>query len=320
MQTGCFYTRGVKFVKVFDAHCDVLWQLWRTEGKRSFEHDEDLHISFEQLKKKKGSIQCFAIYVPEGVPYSQRFEAALEMANIFHEQVLRSSHMKWIQTKEDVHNLTNEEIGAILTLEGCEAVGKEISKLHTLYNLGVRSVGLTWNYANLVADGALETRGAGLSLFGKEVVSSLNHHRMWTDVSHLSEKGFWDVMEIGEYPIASHSNCYHLCPHPRNLKDEQIKALIKKDGMIGVTFVPGFLTKKQVASIDDILRHVEHICMLGGEKNVGFGSDFDGIVTMVKNIKKYEDYNRIIEVLLKYYTEAQVKNFTYNNFVNHILF
>lgn len=307
-------------MKVFDAHCDVLWQLWKAKGKISFESDEGLHISFEQLKRRKGSMQCFAIYVPEEVPYAQRFDVALEMANIFHEQILPLPDVKLIRTKEDVQGLTEEDIGVILTLEGCEAIGKEISKLHTLYHLGVRSVGLTWNYANLVADGALETRGAGLSLFGKDVVKELNRYRMWTDVSHLSEKGFWDVIEMENHPIASHSNCYHICPHPRNLKDEQIKALIDKNGMIGVTFVPGFLTEKRVASIDDILRHIERICMLGGEKNVGFGSDFDGIVTMVKNIKRYEDYNRIIDALLKHYTEAQVKNFTYNNFVNHILF
>lgn len=307
-------------VKIFDAHCDVLWQLWRAKGKKSFEHSDDLHISFEQLKQKKDSIQCFAIYVPEEVPYAQRFDVALEMANIFHEQILPLPHIKWIKKKEDAEQLTNEDIGVILTLEGCDAIGKEISKLHTLYHLGVRSVGLTWNYANLVADGALETRGAGLSLFGQEVVEELNRYRMWTDVSHLSEKGFWDVMEHVDYPIASHSNSYQICPHPRNVKDEQIKALIEKNGMLGVTFVPAFLTDKPAASIDDILRHVEHICALGGEKNVGFGSDFDGIVTMVKNIKRYRDYDRIIEALLKRYTEEQVQNFTYNNFVNRISF
>lgn len=307
-------------MKIFDAHCDVLWQLWREKGKKTFEHSDDLHISFEQLKQKKGSIQCFAIYVPEEVPYVHRFDAALEMANIFHEQILPLPHIKWIQKKEDAVELTNEDIGVILTLEGCDAIGKEISKLHTLHHLGVRSVGLTWNYANLVADGALETRGTGLSLFGQEVVEELNRYRMWTDVSHLSEKGFWDVMEQADYPIASHSNSYQIRPHPRNIKDEQIKALIEKNSIIGVTFVPAFLTDKPMASIDDILRHIEHICALGGEKNVGFGSDFDGIVTMVKNIKRYHDYDRIIEALLKHYTEEQVQNFTYNNFVNHISF
>lgn len=102
----------------------------------------------------------------------------------------------------------------MLTLEGCEAIGESLTQLRTLLRLGVRSVGLTWNDANMVADGALEQRGGGLTRFGKEVVQLLNEQQCWTDVSHLSERAFWDVMELAHYPIASHSNAYTLCPHP----------------------------------------------------------------------------------------------------------
>ncbi|MDM5189483.1 dipeptidase [Bacillus sp. DX4.1] len=307
-------------MKIFDAHCDVLWQLWKANGKKDFQNDPSLHITFEQLQQRKGSIQCFAIYVPETVPYEQRFEVALAMVDIFYKQILSLPNMKLIQTKKDLQQLGENEIGAVLTLEGCEAIGKETMKLRTLYRLGVRSVGLTWNHANLVADGAMETRGAGLTTFGKEVVAELNSCRLWTDVSHLNEKGFWDVMEIATYPIASHSNCYHLCGHPRNLKDEQVKALIQKDGVIGVTFVPQFLTNHSPAYIDDILRHVERICSLGGERNVGFGSDFDGISEMVVGVKTYNHYEYIINELSKRYSETHVQRFLYDNFVNHMPF
>lgn len=307
-------------MKIFDAHCDVLWQLWMGKGKRTFQNDSLLHITYDQLTKKGGSIQCFAIYVPEEVPYGQRFAVALEMANIFHEQILALPNIKWIRTKEDIQQLGTDEIGALLTLEGCDAIGRELTKLQTLYYLGVRSVGLTWNYANLVADGALESRGAGLTLFGKKVVEDLNRYKIWTDVSHLSEKGFWDVMELADYPIASHSNSYELCPHPRNLTNEQIRALIQRDGMIGVTFVPMFLAANKSVCTDDILKHVEHVCMLGGERNVGFGSDFDGITETVVHVEKYEHYEYVINELLKRYKEEQVNNFIYRNFIHHIPF
>ncbi|MGG0184452.1 dipeptidase [Bacillus rhizoplanae] len=307
-------------MKIFDAHCDVLWQLWMGKGKKSFQNDSSLHITYDQLKQNGGSVQCFAIYVPEEVPYGQRFAVALEMTNIFHEQILALPNIKWIRTKEDIQRLGKDEIGALLTLEGCDAIGNELEKLKTLYYLGVRSVGLTWNYANLVADGALESRGGGLTLFGKKAVDELNRYKVWTDVSHLSEKGFWDVIELANHLIASHSNSYELCQHPRNLTNEQIKALIQKDGMIGITFVPMFLAANKSVCMDDILRHVEHVCMLGGEKNVGFGSDFDGITETVVHVERYEHYEYVINELLKRYKEEQVNNFTYRNFIHHISF
>ncbi|QWG29242.1 membrane dipeptidase [Bacillus mycoides] len=307
-------------MKIFDAHCDVLFQLWSAKGKKDFQNDSQLHITFEQLKKRKGSIQCFAIYVPETVAYENRFEVALQMIDIFHNEILSLPGMKFIQTKNDINMLKQDEIGALLTIEGCEAIGKEAMKLRLFYRLGVRSFGLTWNYANLLADGALEARGAGLTTFGRQVVQELNTLHLWTDVSHLNERSFWDVIEIAENPIASHSNCYQLCGHPRNLTDEQIRALIKKNSIIGITFVPQFLTNERQANIADILRHVEYICSLGGEKNIGFGSDFDGILETVVGVEAYRDYENIINQLCKKYSESTVERFLYENFIDRITF
>ncbi|MDR4983618.1 diguanylate cyclase [Bacillus cereus] len=307
-------------MKIFDAHCDVLFQLWSAKGKKDFRNDSQLHITFEQLKNRKGSIQCFAIYVPETVAYERRFEVALQMIDIFHSEILSLPGMKFIQTKDDINMLKQDEIGALLTLEGCEAIGKDVMKLRLFYRLGVRSFGLTWNYANLLADGALETRAAGLTSFGKQVVQELNVLHLWTDVSHLNERSFWDVIEIAKNPIASHSNCYKLCQHPRNLNDEQIGALIKRNSMIGVTFVPQFLTSERQAHVTDILRHVEYICSIGGEKNVGFGSDFDGILETVVNVTAYREYENVVNELYKHYDTSTVERFLYDNFVERISF
>ncbi len=306
---------------VFDAHCDVLWQIWRRKRRVAFNKADSLHVTLEDLKKGKGKLQCFAIYVPEEVPHEQRFETALEMIHIFYEDILKQhSEMKLVLTRKDILTLQEEEIGALLTLEGCDAIGSSLTRLQTLYRLGVRSVGLTWNYANAVADGALETRGAGLSDFGKQVVQQLNEYRLWTDVSHLSEQGFWDVMQLAHFPIASHSNCYSLCPHPRNLKDEQIRALIARNGRIGITFVPMFLTDGGPAAIMHILQHLEHICSLGGEHHVGFGSDFDGITETVHNLGRYAEYENLQNELVKHYTEEQIRSFLYGNFMKAVTF
>jgi membrane dipeptidase len=307
-----------KMMKIFDAHCDALLKLWLYPDIQ-FTDSPNLHVSYKALQAGKSKVQCFAIFVPENVRSGEKFDAAIEMIDIFYQKIVNAfPNIKLIRTKNDILNLKEQEMGALLTLEGCDAIGTSIERLRTLIRLGVISVGLTWNHANAVADGVLEQRGAGLSHFGKQVVNELNKHRVWTDVSHLSEKGFWEVIELSDYTIASHSNAYTLCQHPRNLRNEQIKALIEKDGMIGLTFVPEFLSNCGQASIDDILRHLEYVCSLGGERNVGFGSDFDGITTTVKGLNNFREYENLIESLLKQYSEEQTNRFLYQNFVEHL--
>ncbi len=285
----------------------------------SFEDGESLQVNNKYLKQAGSKIQCFAIYVPESVRVADRFNVALEMIDIFYEKIMKiHPNLQLILEKDDIHKLQDGEIGAILTLEGCDAIGADIVKLKTLHRLGVRSVGLTWNFANAVADGALEKRNAGLSNFGIEVVNINNQLKIWTDLSHLGEKSFWDTIEIARFPIASHSNAYSLFSHPRNLRDEQIEALIEKDGIIGITFVPYFLSKKTSdATINDIIRHIDHICALGGERNVGLGSDFDGIEHTVNGLENYSFYPNLINELQKYFTQEQINGICYQNFANH---
>jgi len=305
-------------MKIFDAHCDVLYKIWENK-QLSFADDTYLHVTYKGLCKYPGSIQCMAIFVPPEVPQSLKFNAALEMIDIFYEKILNPyDNIKVIFQKEDIHNLKKDEIGVMLTLEGCDVIDTDLIKLKTLYRLGVRSVGLTWNYANAVADGVLEERGGGLTNFGKTVVKELNRLRLWTDVSHLTERGFYEVLDLAKHPIASHSNAYKICPHPRNLTDQQIKGLIKKNGVVGMNFHPLFLKDHQ-ASVFDILKHIEHICELGGELNIGLGSDFDGISSTPKGVETYEKYDNLINELYKNYTNKQVENFCYHNFVQRFL-
>ncbi|MFZ3587843.1 dipeptidase [Bacillus sp. DJP31] len=305
-------------MRIFDAHCDVLYKLW-LNPTLSFLSSEELHVTYHGLRKGQGKVQCMAIYIPEEVPYQERFDAALEMVNILYEKILSIfPNMKLVKEKRDIQELKEHEIGIILTLEGCDVIGTSLTRLRTLFHLGVRSVGLTWNYSNAVADGILEPRGAGLSIFGKSVVEENNLHRIWTDVSHLSIKGFWDVLELAAFPIASHSNVFELCPNPRNLNDDQIRALIRKDSIIGINFVPFFLTSEKNATVKDVLKHIDYICQLGGEKNIGFGSDFDGISQTVIGLESYECYTDLVIELNRHYNAEQVHHFCYQNFINHL--
>jgi membrane dipeptidase len=310
--------RGGIFVKIFDAHCDVLYKLF-IDPSLDFVKSPALQVNLESLTASGTKVQLFAIYVPESVHPDLKFMAALRMADLFYERVLAPNpQMKLIKNKEEIGLLGDNEIGAVLTLEGCDAIGQDLLKLRTLLRLGVRAVGLTWNFGNYVADGALEHRGAGLSRFGRQVVDVLNETNTACDVSHLSERGFWDVVESGSHVFASHSNSHSLCPNPRNLRDDQIRALIKQNSVMGITFVPEFLSGKKEASIDNVLRHLEHVCSLGGENHVGFGSDFDGIEFTVSKLAGNEQYENLWNALHKYYSNIQVEKFLFHNMAGRL--
>ena len=137
------------------------------------------------------------------------------------------------------------------------------------------------------------------------------------DVSHISEKGFWDVLETTKKPIlATHSNVKAICGHRRNLSDEQICAIIKNGGCIGVNLYSEFLSDMG-ADINDIFRHIEHILALGGENNIGLGSDLDGMDSLPNGIKGIEDIYKIFEEMQERgYSEMLIKRISSNNFLD----
>ncbi|MBP3040149.1 dipeptidase [Bacillaceae bacterium Marseille-Q3522] len=304
-------------MKIIDLHCDVLLKLSEGNGRVSFARGE-LHASKANLQKGEVKVQCFAIFIPPDMPIEEKFGAALGQIAAFYQEVLgKNPQMKQIKEWHDFESLQDGEIGAMLTLEGVDAIGNDLGKLDQLYQLGVRSVGLTWNNANLAADGAGEARGAGLTAFGKEIVQFLNNHQMYTDVAHLSEKGFWDVMETAVYPIASHANAKKLCNHPRNLSDEQAKALFANNGLIHVVYMPDFVKEGGQATIDDLIRHIDHFASLGGIKHIGLGSDFDGISRFVEGLEDASKSQNLINELLKRFSEDEVKGIAHQNFLDH---
>lgn len=305
-------------MKIIDLHCDVLMKMFQ-DSSISFMDSNQLEVNNRLLSQAKSKLQFFAVYIPESVHPSLRFEAALKMITLFYEKIVALPHIKLVKQKKDYFQLREEEIGAVLALEGCDCIQGDWTKLKTLVNLGVSSIGLTWNYANEYADGALEIRNAGLSRKGRNLVRWMKEKALLLDVSHLSEASFWDCLQIGGKIFASHSNCRAICNHPRNLNDSQINALLKRNALIGLTFVPSFLTKKNEATISDLIKHIEHLFSLGGTHNVGFGSDFDGVIQHVKGVQSYGDYPYLIEQLLKHFTYEQVEGLVFRNYERNFL-
>ncbi|MBB6447310.1 dipeptidase [Bacillus benzoevorans] len=306
-------------MNIIDLHCDALLKLWEAKGKLSFADGAELNTNKVNLQKGKIKVQCFAVFLEPDIPSDHKFQAALEQIDYFYSEVLgKNPEMKQITKWSDFERLQDGEIGAMLTLEGVDAIGNDLTKLNILYQLGVRSIGLTWNHANLAADGAGEPRGGGLTLFGKEIVRWNNEHHVLTDVSHLCERAFWDAIEIARFPIASHSNAKRICNHPRNLTDEQARAMFKADAMVHVVYYPEFIRDGgESAAIDDLIAHIDHFCSLGGKKHIGLGSDFDGISAFVQGLEDASKTQNLIEKLLQYFKEDDVKGFAYRNFLEH---
>jgi membrane dipeptidase len=170
------------------------------------------------------------------------------------------------------------ELAVMINIEGAEGIQGSLELLRNYYRLGVRMMGLVWNHRNEVADGTNEYAvDGGLSTFGREVVREMNRLGMLIDLAHIPPKGFFDTLELSEQPVLfTHGNCHALWQHPRNLTDEQIKALAAKGGVFGISFVNTFMNK-QTATLKTVADHIDHVVqVLGSADHVAYGSDFDG--------------------------------------------
>ena len=310
-------------MKIVDTHCDALWKMQKFERENrpfSFQHYPLLQVNEERLRKGNIKLQFFAIFVETNVPIEVKWQTALAQIEIFHRHVIEPNpsiiHIKnWVE----IDLLQEGEIGAVLAVEGLDIIGNDLTKLRFLRQLGLLSFGLTWNEANLLADGSLEKRGAGLTSFGREVINYFNEHQLLTDISHASDKAAMEMIELATYPIASHSNCRAVCDHPRNISDFTLEMLFQKKGMIHINFYPPFLSnEKGRATIEDIVRHLAHVCEVGGEDYVGFGSDFDGIDQVVKGVANAGMYLCLLEELGNYFTETQIEKFASKNFLKFV--
>jgi len=274
---------------VVDAHCDTILNIARKTiqfGKRN----KKGHLDIPRLQEGGVNVQVFAIYIEDIYKPDRAIKRTLQLYDIFIQELEKNDNSLSLitQSSQIEKNIKSGKIGVILSIEGGEAIEGEIELLRVLYRLGIRLMTLTWNQRNQIADGAGEQRTkSGLTKFGIKVIKEMNQLGMLIDISHLSETGFWDVLAHSrEAVIASHSNCYSLCPHQRNLKDDQIKALSKKGGVICVTYVPAFLSKsRQKANLEDVLNHIDHLVKIGGIDCVGLGSDFDGTNLLPENLE-----------------------------------
>lgn len=305
---------------VFDGHCDTILEVMN--HKRTLEKKSNTgHLDIPRMKEGGVNAQFFAVFI-EGIYKPDRsLKRTLQLIDCFYREIEKNQNDISLITNYNQITEVNRagKIAAILSIEGGEALEGDLGVLRALYRLGVRLLTLTWNQRNQIADGVGESRtGSGLTKFGLKVIDEMNKLGMLIDVSHLSETGFWDVIKRSNAPIvASHSNCYALCPHLRNLRDEQIKAIADKGGVIGITFVPNFLTQeKRKTTVEDVVKHIDYLVEKAGVDCVGLGSDFDGTDGLPLSLEGVDKIPNITgELLNRGYKEKDIKKILGENFL-----
>lgn len=304
----------MKPISVFDAHCDTISRCCHLhEGLRS----NSGQLSLERTSGFIRYCQFFALWADreaaeaKGCSMEDTYRTLL---NCFQKQLACNSHtIVQCRTARDVELAHSRgKTAAFLTVEGGELLDCDPARLAQAAEDGVTAINLTWNHANALSGSSLEHPEQGLTPVGRQFVSAMDNLHILVDVSHLSETGFWDVMEIARRPIiASHSNAKSVRDHTRNLTDEQITAIIDNQGVIGLNFYKDFVGGSQ--DLDMLRAHLDRILELGGAANVGLGGDWDGCDT-IDALPSIDKLGCFYEYLLCHgYNETVVRDLFYNN-------
>lgn len=331
-------------MKIADMHCDTISEIWESRkqsvspkgGSPQQLSRNDLHIDIRKMKKAGYLLQNFALYVDlkKGL---DPFEYVLELIDVFREEMGKNKNdIGVIKTYDDI--LANERQGkmsALMTIEEGGCCKGEIGNLERLYQLGARMMTLTWNYPNELASPNLFIKSAekgstlkndeGFNLFdssrgltekGFFFIQRMEELGMIIDVSHLSDAGFWDIVQHTKKPfVASHSNARALCGHCRNLTDDMIRAVAGRGGVIGLNFYGCFLneTNDSHSRVARMAAHARHMLNVGGSGCLGLGSDFDGISGELE-IQDCSQMQKLVDGLERaHFTGTEIENILWRN-------
>lgn len=339
-----------EFPVVFDGHNDVLLRLGGPDGGGPgafFERGDRGHLDLPRAREGGFGGGIFAVWVPpprepssrtapgrvpEALPprldpaYALRYSMSA-IATLFRVEDHSEGEFRVVRTAAELQRcLDGEVMPAVLHLEGADAIDTDFDALHVLYRAGLRSLGFVWALPNAFAEGvALHFKrspdtGSGLTEAGRELVRACNDLRIMIDVSHLNEKGFWDVADLTDAPIiASHSNAHTVCPSTRNLTDPQLDAIADSDGMVGLNFAVHFLREDGARNtntpLEVMVRQIDYLVERVGIDRVGFGSDFDGVL-ISQEIDDVSGLPRLMSALRdRGYDEEALRKLAHENWI-----
>ncbi|MCP3026801.1 dipeptidase [Halobacillus sp. A5] len=339
----------------FDGHNDTLLNIYMNYNSDSdifFQRVSKGHIDFQRAVQAGMLGGFFAVFppphsglslpnpedylttdgydvpLPETVDTEACRKVTDEMTDLLY-QIEASSNHKFRIVKnifELRKAIQHNKMAAILHFEGAEAIKPDLSNLENYYRMGLRSLGLVWSRPNAFAQGvpyrypSTGDIGPGLSQEGRALVRKCNELGIMLDTSHLNEKGFWDVIELSTAPVtATHSNAYTLCPISRNLTDEQLQAIAKSNGVVGVTYSVNMTRSdgkmNRDTAIQEVVSHIRYIADLIGAEHVSLGSDFDG-TTLPNELMDVSYVPKLMDTLLKNgFSEKEVEQIAFSNWL-----
>ncbi|MBL0107959.1 MAG: dipeptidase [Ignavibacteria bacterium] len=293
-----------------DTHNDFIWKVF-DKGAVFGQKNDFTQSDLPRFKAGGVDVQIFAVWIPMNKVKKSYGFAASQISRLKSFETEYFQEFEFAKTYDDIIRITSEKkLCGLIGIEGGTAIEKNLDNINTFFDLGVRYIGLTWNNTNFISTSAKDEtengKPGGLSGFGIEVIKRMNETGMLIDVSHLSEAGFWDVINNSSSPvIASHSNCYSIAQHFRNLKDDQIKAIANSGGYIGINFYDTFLEmdadKNRTMNAyekysdelnalnekygDDLIKFNEERNKFLQEKNIAAGTSIDKVIEHIDYIK-----------------------------------
>ncbi len=300
-------------MKVFDLHADIGYDVLqkRKVGMKNILRDQHVPLW------KKGEVRMIgmASYF-EG---TQSWKDMCTMVTTLKDEISQCDDVVLVTQPEDFEK---EGIYAVLTIEGmCGIQDDVVRKIDWLYDQGIRIASLTWNEENALATGTKGNPERGLSDLGVLAVQRMKELHMLIDVSHTNEKTFWDILKYGSgNVIATHSNAFSLCPHARNLNDEQIRAIAEQGGVIGIVSAPGFVHRqKEQQDLKHLVAHMKYIKDLTSIDTIAIGFDFmdffegyEDVATKGLSNASYAQ-NLIDEMRAQGFNESEIQKIAYEN-------
>ena len=280
--------------------------------------DNGGHVDLNRIGEVGPYAQIFTFFWDAAeAPEQGMFALANEMYGLFCGEMERmSDRIVQCRNKDEILAATEKgKIAALLSVEGADLLDCDPDNIALAKDWGVKLINPTWNRANVLSGSHCEDPQRGLSDRGRAFVRSGNDAGILMDVSHLSEKGFWDLMEVTTKPVvASHSNARSVHDHSRSLTDDQFRAICQSGGVVGLNFYTAFVGAEP--TMEQFQKHLEHFLMLGGENHIALGADFDGCDSLVQGIGGVQDIPLLWQFLAeKGYSEKLLNKLFWDNWL-----
>ena len=315
-------------VLTLDTHCDT--PMFFSEGINFGSRDPKILVDLHKMSEGRQDATIMVAYLPQpkanesfASKVTQAVNTPTEYADLIFDEIeaiveKNKEYLSISRTPADLYaNKRQGRKSIMLGIENGLALNGRIENLRHFSERGIVYMTLCHNGDNDICDSA---RGSethhGVSSFGKDVIREMNRLGIMVDLSHANEKSFYDALEISQTPIVcSHSSCRALCNHPRNLTDDQMRALAAKGGVMQITIYNGFLVENGEATIMDVLRHLEHAIQVMGIEHVGIGTDFDGDGGIRGFASSSEVINFTRQLMARNYSEEDIRKIWGGNFL-----